>query len=232
MDWTGKMRTTAKVGAPVELRGYAVPRRITLTVEGQGGSSSSASPDARLEFEVRDGMPQCVELHIKARPDGQPIGTTDLRMFDIDGLTESVFLRHAQKVLEPGKAYRYADADRPGAQRIIGARVRSDAVLRKAALAYLGNETHAGLRAVAAALNVSRTTAARRVKDARDAGLIPAVSADKETKRRYLEDLEAEGQSDAPTGTMTLEEAREWREARRTGSNRRKPRRKAPQGGE
>ena len=223
MTWTGEWKTTAKVGRPVVIDGQRVPKRITLTLEGRDGEPGRISPDFVAHFEVRDGVPECVELHLVAKADGRAIRTADLAMFNLEHLTEVVFLDHAQPVSTPGRGKLDDDelrkASRVLADRIQGPRPEPGDLLREVARAYLSDTFNAPLVAVENRLNCSRATAARRVKAARAAGWIPERGASPQELEAARHRLDSE-RPEPPANAMTIAEAQEWLGKRRKGQRR------------
>lgn len=192
-----KARTEVRTGKLVEWGDYAVPPRITFRIEGgnAGDTPESAEPDFRVELGIRDGGPECRKVHIVAKPGGRAIEDSDLRRLSpLAELTARAFTRHAEKILEPGRAYVYTSAPEvvQGAAAMIGHRVRSMSLLRDVARIYLTNRTGAPTEAVRKIQHFSRSTAARRVADARVAGLLPdpRVRIDDATRDEYLAALD------------------------------------------
>jgi len=148
---------------------------------------------AHLEW--RDDAPQMVELTVKAKADGRGLRTADLEVLRPERIARYI-LRNAsfEMNVEPGGAVRVSPVDwsDPANERDWW---RVDGLLREATAAaanrpatrtelravadvYEGAKAHGvnALTAVAMRLGVSERTAARRVKLARDAGLLPAVT--------------------------------------------------------
>ena len=93
MTWTGKRRWTASAFTYVPLGAVMVPTAIEFEFLGDVGE-----PDMSARFEMRAGRPECVELTIRARPQGRDIRTSDLEgVVDvgIDRMVETAFARLA-----------------------------------------------------------------------------------------------------------------------------------------
>lgn len=161
-----------------------VPSRVTVT-----GLGHKASGTLRAEFEVRNGVPECIVFSLEAVPGGRGIRTPDLRGFDIDGLVVNAFLGDARRVpegSETGQAVRPNGERERWALRASLERARrggrgrsSEAELIEVARVYLEDTEGAPTMAVANELNYSDRTAARRVSQARALGLLPAAPAKK-----------------------------------------------------
>lgn len=174
MTWEGKAKVTGLTGGQhggmVQLGSAIVPRKAVYAFEGDKGT-----PDVTLMFEVRDGRPECVSVAVQAKPNGRGIRTADLSMFSIDALVISVFeelstlgvhdpeqQRHDRRSIEEARASRR------------GAVTRAE--LEEVARIYRENLTSSPTRAVALACGYADRTAARRVQQARDAGLLPKTT--------------------------------------------------------
>ena len=79
MAWRGKTRVGSKFGGRhgglTQIGDVAVPRVAVYAHDGDIGE-----PDLEVTFEVRDGRPECVDFHVRAKPDGRGIRTADLQM--------------------------------------------------------------------------------------------------------------------------------------------------------
>lgn len=179
MVWEGRRRVTGKgglvaLGEPwrIEVNGQemaVVPREAVMTFDGEQGS-----PDAMMRFEVRDGRPECVEIIVRAKPDGRGIRSADLRMVNIDTqavevLTDlgTIGVVDERAVVNTRRAVQEARASRRGT-------VTREELERVAEL-YRENPD-APTQAVEMLLGYSKRTAARRVKQAEEAGLLPVTS--------------------------------------------------------
>ena len=162
-----------------------VPSRVTLV-----GLGHKAAGTLRAEFEVLDGVPECILFSLEAVPGGRGIRTPDLRGFNIDGLVVNAFLRDAYRIPEGGS--KDDQAVRPESERELWAlrasleRARrrrrgraSEAELIEVARVYQQDTEGAPVMAVANQLSYSDRTAARRVSQARALGLLPPAPAKK-----------------------------------------------------
>jgi hypothetical protein len=216
-----RIKTSHKAGRLVEWGNYAVPRRVSSTLEGEDGLPGTAGPDYSADFEVRDGNAECVKFTVTAKSEGRGIRSSDLSLFSVESLTQTAFLRVAYQVIEPGRAYAFAgDLETvPDAKRTIGQRVGREpgALLREVARIYLEDESGAGIIAVAVVLGVSRSTAARRIEAARKRGFIPPVDASKDERAAALALVLAPAEPEPGQRTMPLGELQKWARKRRNG---------------
>ncbi|MFD3399432.1 hypothetical protein ACFWUU_02070 [Kribbella sp. NPDC058693] len=170
MVWEGKRQVTGS--GLVGLGDGVTAKEATLTFEGIKGS-----PDATVRFELRDGRPECVEINVRAKPTGRGIRSADIRMFNVDELTIDVFtelgtvgVRDEQVIVATARSVREARSERRGTV--------SRAELEKVARIYREylNDKHGPTAAVRAAGGYTERTAARRVKQAEEAGLLPKTT--------------------------------------------------------
>jgi hypothetical protein len=163
-----------------------IPERATFKATGDKGS-----PDAVARFELRNGRPECVEIVVTAKADGRGIRSSDMEPFN-DNLIANVYA-FVGKQLSPDPGGRTASAVWPPTDddmwairgTVVEARKRRGTVnaeeLQKVADTYEAHAGHAPTNAVATILDYTPRTAARRVQQARDAGLLPPI--DKGEKR-------------------------------------------------
>ncbi|MGI8699612.1 MAG: hypothetical protein ACR2JU_00085 [Nocardioidaceae bacterium] len=169
-----------------------VPGAVEMTAVGVRGG-----PTVWARFEVRDGVPETVDFRITASEKGRAVRTVDLRGWtSLEGLAENAFLHHAKKM-------RYAEDGTPlGATRPQDERefwsVRadiedaqasrtgpSDDELEEVARVYSDAMDANPTEAVQKNLGYgSRRTAARRVEQARQRGLLPPTTPGKKLGRR------------------------------------------------
>jgi hypothetical protein len=191
MAWGGQVEVTALVGGQhggyVLLGDAMVPRRLRLTMDGAKGA-----PDLKMLLELRDGRPECVEITATAKPDGRGIAAADVQVLQrrLGTLTAEVFARLAAKPF-----YRQRDGQLAGAYGRLPSerRRRLERNLYEARASRRGGVTRAELEEVARVYreNVaeyptqavglllgydSARTAARRVQQARAAGLLPKTT--------------------------------------------------------
>jgi len=186
--WTAAVSYTQNLGAGLTRLGrYAVPREVRMRFAGDKDLPEGKRwPDATFRFEVRDGAAVCTEIRIVSEPGDRPIRTNDLLVFNLDALAEEVFTAFAMKPTgEPGGWTRTASEPNEEAWGDVHAAVEASyeldpqAELLDVARVYLS----AGARSkptdsVMDALGYgSRSTASRKVKAARAAGLIPPPGA-------------------------------------------------------
>jgi hypothetical protein len=194
--WAGKIEVRLFAGGQhgdlLLLDGVLLHPRAVFTVVGQGGE-----PDATVAFEVRpqpehppgnpyllthrvkDVRPEVIGIHIAAKPNGRGITTADLRSFALDEFTTDAFTRVGVPEVPPFRApeedYRYI------ARTVREARSGSRGRVTRAELEVVARvyREHIGTtptRAVQLAGGYSERTAARRVQQARAAGLLPETT--------------------------------------------------------
>ena len=184
MSWPGS--TSIENPLPtVPMGNTVVPARATWTHTGAAGE-----PDATVRFELRDGRPECVEVVIRARPDGREVRTTDLASIHLDGLVSAVIGHFGLRQDDDG-GWRLVDGEAysgkpPGGSERVQAvrevdRARSVRVTRaeleEVARIYREHRDGHPIQAVKALRGYSsERTAARRVKAAEHAGLLPKTT--------------------------------------------------------
>ena len=99
MNRNGRVSSNA-FGPFAIIGGYEMPRCVTYSEKGPG--TPGGDPDLLARFEIRDGVPECVALHLEVPPYGRAIRSADLRNLDLEGLAEQVFLTSAAKPLPGG----------------------------------------------------------------------------------------------------------------------------------
>jgi hypothetical protein len=169
---------------------FLVPRHAFVELKGHLGD-----PDVHAHVEWRDDSPQIVELTLTAKPNGRGLRSVDLDVLRPERLARLVLRDVSLEVNEePGGATRTSlvDWSDPVNERDWW---KVDGLLREAvASAGRGNGSGAELRqvadvyeaaklkkanalnAVAVRLGISQRTAARRVAQARAAGLLAGAS--------------------------------------------------------
>lgn len=181
-EWQATMRTSAKVGSVVKLGDYVVPRKITVTMTGDDdGVPGRRWPDVTIQFEVRDGAAVCTDLRIVSKPGDRPIRTADLSVFDLDKLAELGFGMHAGERDGSGYVFgRDSSGAAPQIRNAVNEGYREPlAELREVARVYL--DPDARRKPTLSVQNIldykTRITTSRRIKLAREKGLIPPVGA-------------------------------------------------------
>lgn len=166
VTWSSDMRGLEIVG------GVYVPRRITASLAGPLGE-----PDASVLFEVRDGQAICTEFIVKAKPDGRGVIGADLDGVNLRKLAERVFLDFATPARGGGQMGGKDATEARVLRKVVEAAVYptgrgvTEAELKEVARIYRAHPT-APTAAVEKLLRYSRRTACRRVREARDAGLL------------------------------------------------------------
>lgn len=220
-EWTGRTTITAKVGRPVVVDEWAFPKEVTFSFQGEG-----ALPDLTARFEMKpDGRVVCVELNVRAKPDGRAIGNQDVRLFDLDQLGIRVYEQVAQMPL-PGGGWASPVPDRHLSEvsEVIRGR-QTDEKLRAVARVYLSDTHGAPLNAVETRLQMPRRTAARWVSKARAAGLIPEKGAPEEAYEEARERLDhpREERRTKSMNEMDKEEIAAWLDANAAWLDKRNP---------
>jgi hypothetical protein len=159
-----------------------VPIRMKMIGRGR-----KAAGTLNAEFEVRNGVPECIAFSLEAVPGGRGIRTADVRAYNIDEFVRYGFLLVATRIPEGGSDT--DEAVRPQTDRDFWAlrasldRARqgqrgksSEAELAEVARVYRENIEDSPTLAVANDLGYSARTAARRVSQARALGLLPATT--------------------------------------------------------
>jgi len=160
---------------------HAYPSVVNFEAEGEKGA-----PDVAARFEMRDGVPEVVDFRITAKPNGRGVRTVDLNSWQpLEGLATNAFHRYA-RLLDPAEAGDdpYGPRDDRDAWRIradledarAGQRGPSPSELEDVARVYREAIDSRPTEAVQVMLGYSRRTAARRVQQARAAGLLPETS--------------------------------------------------------
>lgn len=187
MGCVGKATVVTKMGGRdslVRLGDFVVPVRASWVFEGANGD-----PDAEVHFEVREGRPQCVEVSLKSKPNGRSVRTSDLGQLSLDAMTTSIYARSSQMaVYDPEtnvttmspitdeRAF-WAAINATDAAVKAPRRGTTKAELEQVAKVYRDNVGGRPVEAVAAVMGYgSQRTAARRVEQARDAGLLPPTT--------------------------------------------------------
>lgn len=187
MAWTGtgkiKNKLTGSAGL-LRLGDFVVPKQLEFEFTGDEGT-----PDFVAKFEVRNGRPECVELTFRAKPDGRGIRTSDLHVIQIDGMKTGMYADRAMRAtvdhetnvttMEPvtderelWRAINEVNEAVKAPQRGI---TRPE--LEQVAKIYRENVDGSPVKAVQASMNYnSERTAARRVEQAREHGLLPATT--------------------------------------------------------
>lgn len=202
MGWVGQSRVSRQFGKGNDVRigDFVMPKQAEFAVDGTNGD-----PDLVIRLEVRDGRPQVVDVRFQAKPGGRAIRTSDLQLLSLDALTVSVFARLAMRSSydpETNLTESYPIADEREFWQAVNAtdaavkaprRGSTRAELEQVAKVYEENIDHKPVAAVTAALGYgSERTAARRIQQARLAGLLPETTPGK--ARAWADDsVQAEG---------------------------------------
>lgn len=187
--WSMRSITADDKRGSARLGDFLVPVSVQVVLGGDPDDIDGHRwPDVSIRFEVRDGAAVCTELRIVSGADGRPIRTPDLTVLNLDDLAKLVFQRFAAPVTIHNDGSVSVQAPGEGASfRAVHAAVEQSyreplAELRQVARVYLDPGSRgAPTKSVLDVLQYgSRETASRRIKLARDSGLIPAVGASDE----------------------------------------------------
>lgn len=172
-EWSGDL-------VPIGDGRTQVPSRATVT-----GPAYHGAPDLHAEFEVREGVPECVSFSLTSKGDGRGIRTADLRNFEIDGFVWNAFRHMAFRVPDDTQT---GQAVRPKSEKEYLATLQdfersraphrtSVAELEEVARVYRANLAGKPTEAVQHELAYSsHRTAVRRISQARAAGLLPPTT--------------------------------------------------------
>jgi hypothetical protein len=184
MAFRGEASYTGLAGGRVRLGNVVVPRRATWTFTGENGE-----PDLAAHFEIRDGRPECVRFVIEAKKDGRGLRTADLAVLNVDELARGAYEGLALKIADEGDGWVAAEpiessADVQEARREVHKAQRGRPAgppkveLQRVAEVYRAHMDSASpTQAVQLHCGYgSHRTAARRVEQARAAGLLPPTT--------------------------------------------------------
>ena len=168
------------------LKGFSVPRTVRVILGGTNDDIPGHKwPDISIKFEVSNGAIACSELRIASGPNDRPIRSADLTVLNLDALGELVFQRFAAPVQvhadgsiavgAPGEGNSFQPVHagveetyrEPHAELLAVARIYLDPASRSAPTRSVLDVLQYG----------SRETASRRIKAAREKGLIPPAGA-------------------------------------------------------
>lgn len=157
---------------------------VQIQVEVRGGV---AEPDLSLKIQVRQGVPVYTEVVLRARPDGPEIRAKDLTYIYLNDWLEQIVAACTFTQGESGHwMVQTIGGERGKAERVAAVanlrRVRTGRSrtprerLLKIAETYREHVNDRPTEAVSRAFGVSHATAARYVRQARDAGLLPPTT--------------------------------------------------------
>ncbi|MEV8372471.1 hypothetical protein AB0P21_07015 [Kribbella sp. NPDC056861] len=175
------MKHTSSLGDVERVGDVVFPRKVTYTLYG------GDEPEITTHFEIREGRPELVELIVRAKPKGRGLRASDMDLL-LEALVSAAFAKVAllPRTDEEGavrgmtpprddrerwQAKGAAGSARPRRQR--QSRPIPQAELEEVARIYKDNLAGKPTETVATFLGYSMRTAARRVKQAEEAGLLP-----------------------------------------------------------
>lgn len=156
---------------PIGSDGVFVPGDVNVDF-----SRDRSAPIRTLKIQVRQGIPECTDIHLAARPDGRGLRPSDLEAIDLANWIEDILSECTYRLTPDG--FRSVPGERNSRKAIEQARKASrrkvtQEVLRKAAEVYRENIATKPLEAVRDEFDVSYRTAARYVELCRSEGLLP-----------------------------------------------------------
>jgi hypothetical protein len=168
-----------KAAPPVRFGDYVVPAAAAWIVEPVG-----TSPAVRAEFEMRKGAPVCTSIEVTATPNGRPVMTADLESLPgLDKKGAEAFKNLAIEIIDDEQWAGGRNLDRTGRIFNPDRRAVADALrghsnddLSTIAQIYRDNINGAPTEEVQLYLGVSRRTADRRIREARDRGFLPGTT--------------------------------------------------------
>jgi len=174
--WDGYGRATYEPGDRVQVGDRRIPRAIFVQIRG-----GENQPDFAMKIEVREGIPQWVEVQLQARPDGPEVRDKDLATIRLGDWLEQIVAMCSLKYSGTGPGWTSWSkpvVDRtavPDIRRALSGRPRTVTPerLQKVAEIYRQHFEQRPTEAVARSFGVSHRTAARYVQQARSAGLLP-----------------------------------------------------------
>jgi hypothetical protein len=166
-------------GAPVRFGDFVVPSATAWVMQPVGNS-----PKVRAEFEMRDGSAVCLSITVEATPKGRPVTTSDLESLPgLDRKGIDAFKALGTRVFDDDdwkagvNSHRLEAIRRPSGLEVGRAlRGRPDDELSRVAAVYRENIKGSPAQAVELAFGWTRRTADRRIRAARDRGLLPPTT--------------------------------------------------------
>lgn len=176
--WDGHGRATWNPADKVQVGDRRrVPREIFVQIRG-----SKNEPDLAMKIEVREGLPQWVEVVLRARPDGPEVRDKDLAAIRLSDWLDQIVAECSLKYSGAGpggwEGWSKPVNDRDAVADIRRARsgrprtITSER-LQKVAEVYRQHFDKRPTEAVMRSFGVSHRTAARYVQQARAAGHLP-----------------------------------------------------------
>ena len=181
MSWRGSVEVTGE-GRDIRLGMTVIPERATFKATGEKGA-----PDVVARFEVRDGRPEMVEVLVKTKADGRGIRSSDMEVFNENLIRNVYALIGRQFHSDPGgldgwrSGHLRMTTCGPSKARLKGrGQCRCGTVnieeLKKVKETYEAHMGNAPTKAVEEILDYTPRTAARRVQQAREAGLLLSLN--------------------------------------------------------
>jgi hypothetical protein len=151
---------------PIGSDGVFVPGRIDVDF-----SRDRSAPIRKLKIEVRQGIPECTEIHLVARPDGRGLRPADLEAIDLTAWVEDILSECTYRQTPDGLIS--VPGERNSRKAIEQARKAprrkvTPELLRRVADVYRENIDGKPIGAIRDEFDVSYRTAARYVELCRD----------------------------------------------------------------
>lgn len=168
----------------------AMPERIEVTFP----STADKWPALTMTIEVRNGVPQCTEVAVRAHEDGREVRSVDLKAVRLEDWVEAISAYAAMDVVEQpdgslevtktfypsgspvGERELRARRDQVRSARAAARRKITDELLELVAATYRANAGDRPVEAVRTAFATSPRTAARYVEMARQRGMLPPTT--------------------------------------------------------
>lgn len=185
MAWKGKwnVRPAGKSTARLSWRGldYLVPTAAVASVVG-----ADDLPDLMAQVALVDGAPVITQLSITSKPHGMAVRDSHLDGLSMDKLARTTLLEMAIRIerTEDGVKLGHIEDQTSDMWAVVDAfdhaqksrRGPSSALLQQVADIYRAHVDQSPARAVAEVLSLPQRTAARRIKQAEEAGLLPKTT--------------------------------------------------------
>lgn len=178
---TVTMQATPPPSAAIQIVG---DRLVPSPIEVDFPGGTDGLPSLFMRIEVVDGVPRCTELTLRRSSEkgGREVRQKDLRMIELDSWVETFVAVFSSEITvnSGGRVTAVYSGDEESLRRVMktirnvrkgGRRPLTEERKRRVAELYNAHD-QGGIEAVEIAFTVSRSTAARYIKAAREAGLI------------------------------------------------------------
>jgi hypothetical protein len=157
-----------------------MPAHFTLHLQ----DDDEGGPDIALTWQIRGGVPECVEVHIMATETGHEVRVTGLRGVRVEDLLDSTIKWMMSQHRMGGDAptwFSFAEGSREAIGQVQAARASrkvkiTDDLLQEVAKVYRANASDRPTQAVASHFDRGHSAAALYIKRARERGFLgPAI---------------------------------------------------------